>query len=231
VTDPSGAQVLGRLLWALSFQRRPGTVVVLGEDHLTTTPFDGDRSPPCLLAATGLASLDKDNLLLLRKRLKHFGPPTTTVKLPTFSMPTELTERDWKLDYADDAEDQWKHEKMSRRGGFICYSAPKAVLRVQAVRVAQTASDLHHGMGYQYLASNGDGPDGEVQVFSDFRARVSAARLARIRVLPKASQSIASPEERSDVWVNTDEILKERTRERLGRTRRRAQSRLGASEP
>jgi hypothetical protein len=53
------------------------------------------------------------------------------------------------------------------------------VLRQWAVEVYRLGEYARHGMDYTELAW----PGGEVQVFTDFRRRVSAARVARREVL------------------------------------------------
>jgi hypothetical protein len=53
------------------------------------------------------------------------------------------------------------------------------VLRQWAVEVYRLGEYARHGMDYTELAW----PGGEVQVFTDFRRRVSAARVARREIL------------------------------------------------
>src|SRR5689334_8165802 len=42
LSDGHGAQVLARLLWGLSYQARPGTIVLLDEANLDPNPFDAE---------------------------------------------------------------------------------------------------------------------------------------------------------------------------------------------
>src|SRR5262245_17904657 len=42
VSDQHGARMLARLLWGLSFQRQPGTLVLVHGRHLRPTPFEAE---------------------------------------------------------------------------------------------------------------------------------------------------------------------------------------------
>ena len=44
LSDQRGAQLLARLLWGLSYQRRPGTLILVHGKHLLPTPFEADRA-------------------------------------------------------------------------------------------------------------------------------------------------------------------------------------------
>ncbi len=191
LTDAEGAQVLGRLLWALSFQRLSGTCVLICGPHLSPTPFEADPALPILLMQDGLARIDADLLVALRGRLRD-DATGTTIRFHTFGMPDARRER-------DDARDQrrytWTHddmralrarEKMQRLGGFIVYSAPPGILREQALTIH--AMEGNKWGQYHYLAGGKShhsrhAPEGEVQVFDRFKDMVSAARVARHEVL------------------------------------------------
>src|SRR4051794_38913944 len=49
VTSQRGARLLARLLWGLSYQRQPGTLLLVHGSHLLPTPFEAERSDPFLL--------------------------------------------------------------------------------------------------------------------------------------------------------------------------------------
>ena len=63
--------------------------------------------------------------------------------------------------------------------GMVTFSADDVMLRAHGHNVFTLGEYAWRGMDYTYLA----GYDGEVQVFRDYRARVSAARAARAQVL------------------------------------------------
>ena len=92
VTGCGGAAVLGRLLWGLAFQRRPGTLIVIDGPHLVTTPFEGDRPDPIVIVPAGLTGFDADHLRALRRRLRA-GVPPTTIRWQTFGLPAGLDGR------------------------------------------------------------------------------------------------------------------------------------------
>jgi hypothetical protein len=64
------------------------------------------------------------------------------------------------------------------------------------VAVAQLGEWLHHGMDYAEL----DGADGEVQVFTDYRRRGSAAQAARRAVLAGPAGRLRPADQRPLIW-------------------------------
>jgi hypothetical protein len=123
----------------------------------------------------------------------------------------------------NDSKPLWHAEQMFRRGGFVCYCAPPAIMQLQALRIAQM-DPRAYGVDYQYLACNssGCGVDGEVQIFSDYDERRSAAAEARREVLPKAC-NFADPHSLYDAIAAP--------RERILRKRRRGRELEAAKHP
>ncbi len=93
VTSQRGARLLARLLWGLSYQRHPGTVLLVHGDHLLPTPFEAERSDPFLLVPAGITSLDASALRTLKSLLNRLGPPTTTIRWHTFGLDAALRAR------------------------------------------------------------------------------------------------------------------------------------------
>jgi hypothetical protein len=93
VTDLDGSRLLARLLWGLSYQSQPGTLVLVHGQHLRPTPFEAERSDPFLLAPAGLTSLDSKALRRLKALLPHLGRPTMTVRWLTFGLDLALRDR------------------------------------------------------------------------------------------------------------------------------------------
>jgi hypothetical protein len=185
LTDREGAFILARLLWGLAFQREPGTVVLLDGIHLVPTPFEADPAVPILVVPDELTRVDVDHLRLLKARLRH-PAPQKTIRLHTFGLPQALTENfRQRVRRHDDTRSQRSKEQMQRLGGFVCYTAPQDLLRLQATTIYRMSQCKT--VDYHYLAQDeGNGwwrTDGEVQVFPDFRDRVSAATVARHSVL------------------------------------------------
>jgi hypothetical protein len=228
LSDQQGAQLLARLLWGLSYQRRPGTLILVHGKHLLPTPFEADRADPFLLVPTHLTSIDPEALRALKARLGSLGPPDETIRWQTFGLDVALAgKRDSRSPVGaegrslshPDSWHLWQQERMGRCGGMIYYAAPPPILRQQALGI----HNLRVGKGrqatemdYFFLAqSTSQGSwlgDGEVQIFADFHESVSAAVEARGEILAGSGQPMVSP---SVQW----EILKRR--DRIKRRKRR----------
>jgi hypothetical protein len=215
-----GAVILGRLLWGLAFQRHPGTLILIDRAHLVPTPFEADPADPILLIPDALTSIDDDLLRAVKLRLRRAPTAPTTIRWHTFGMPAAL-ERDeprderWRWRSSRNAP-MWSRERMSRRAGFLCYTAPPAVLRA-------------HGLGIYHMHLVGDGYypmaehrgastwryDGEFQPIPSFTSKVSAATVARRELFPDRP-GLLTDDERWAVHDRTD-----RTLARLGAARTR----------
>src|SRR5262245_59181993 len=79
LSDQHGARLLARLLWGLSYQARPDTVVLIDRPFLTSTPFDGDPADPIVLVPTWCTSFGRQADRQLARRLPLTGPPAGTV--------------------------------------------------------------------------------------------------------------------------------------------------------
>jgi hypothetical protein len=219
VTSRRGAQLLARLLWGLSFERHPGTLLLIHGDHLAPTPFEAERSDPFIFAQSGLTRLDSSAFRILKNRLARLGPPTKTIRWQSFGLdqaiahansPMDTDQLTWKAN-----EHLWKQERMERIGGFICYSAPAPILRQQALmihgmRVRQ--GNWMTEMAYHFLAqaSNSWHPDGEVQIFADYLERVGAATEARQALVEHPNQAV-------NCETMQESISRERDRIKSGR--------------
>jgi hypothetical protein len=248
LTDAVGARVLARLWWGLSYQRQRGTILMLDAPHIVSTPFEADAAAPCLFALAGSpteVSLDEDHLIALRKWLRKPGAPATTVKLQTFGLTAELEQEAreegdehalrearvaaWRTMRSAEREPLWAQERMSKRAGFLCYTAPPEVMRWQALAMHRMPNHLYRGMNYHYLAEGAGGrpggnyhpPEGEVQVFSDFAERVSAAKQGRLRALEDPQRRALTPAEQERTWSAAERVLAERLALRQRRSAQR----------
>jgi hypothetical protein len=222
VTSQGGAQLLARLLWGLSYQRHPGTLVLIHGGHLLPTPFEAERSDPILLIPAGLTPVDPSAFRALKDRLNCPWPPAQTIRWQTFGLDAALEggpgsrEGDglWK-----ENRHLWQQERMERRGGFICYSASPPILRQQALRIhGLKVRKGRHGtdMDYHFLAESSSQHswwgDGEVQIFADYMDRVAAAALARRELVANPNQPILSETLQEVVSRRRDQIKARRVR-------------------
>jgi hypothetical protein len=205
VTSQRGAHLLARLLWGLSYERHPGTLVLIHGEHLASTPFEAERSDPFLFVPAGLTHFDASACRSLKNRLPHLGPPTKTIRWHTFGLDNALQPNHATSPVDDEAEQLkwktnqhlWKQERMTRIGGMICYSAPAPILREQALlihRLRVRKASYTGEMDYHFLArSPGEEswhPNGEVQIFADYMDRVAAAREARQALVEHPNQAV-----------------------------------------
>jgi hypothetical protein len=218
-----GAVVFGRLLWGLAFQRHPGTLLLIDRPHLVPTPFEADPPDPIIVIPDGLTSVDDDALRALRLRLRRAPGPSTTIHWHTFGMPAALERgrapRRW---WGDPLRAQRSRERMARRAGFVCFTAPPGVLREHALGIYRMGMHPCPGQwgSYHPLAEHDSprwwGYDGEVQLIPGFANAVSAARVARREVLGDDTAGLATDDDRNAIYRRKDLAV-----ERLAAGRRR----------
>lgn len=228
LTDPGGAEILAQLLWGLAFQKKEGTLLLVDDDHLVSTPFEADKPKPFVVVPAGLTPTDGDTLRALLRKVALMKAPTTTVKWRSFG----LEKRDEFYDKVHSLDEEfrplWAQEKMSLRGGVICYTAPSIILQMQALSVQRLSLHMFWGSNYTYLAE-GDWrfshqADGEVQIFADFEDRVVAASLAREQVLENPRAGIPDYSTREKIWNKTEKLNSARLKARKGKSHREPQS-------
>jgi len=217
VNDPRGGRLLARVMWALSYQRQPGTVFIVHGEHLRPNPFEAEPSNPIVIIPGHLTPADEQSLRGLRGRLARLGPSVCTVRLRAHGLDLSLANP--QPDASDEVEflwrrrgrEPWTRERMSHRGGFICYTAPPAVLRCQAKSVYETALD-NPRMNYQYLAEGLRHwyADGEVQLFNDYRQQLRDAALARREVLAELEALPPTESLRERIWRRKADIADRR---------------------
>ncbi len=190
LSDARGARLLGRLLWGLAYARVPGTVVLIDGPSLSTEPFEGTRADPILLVPAHLTPLTDRTAADLRRALPH-ARAGGTVRWHTHGLDAQVaTARRVRL-----PGEGWPPydppvgpERVGRLGGFVSITASPDHLREDALSVYQLADWLTRESEHVYLGwGQCYGADGEVQIFRDFRARVSSARVARREVLAEGA--------------------------------------------
>jgi hypothetical protein len=200
---PAGAIVLGRLMWGLAFQRLPGTLVLIDRPHVVPTPFEADPADPIVLVPDAITRVDADLLRALRVRLRRAPPAPTTIRWHTFGMIAALAAESprhsrWR------PEPGASRERISRLGGYLCYTAPPQILRTVALGIY--AMHEHGHGGYLPFADSGYQRtwrfDGEFQLVPNFDDAVSGAIVAR-RELVGDRRVLADDRERHAVWDRT----------------------------
>jgi hypothetical protein len=198
-----GAALFGRLLWGLAFQRHAGTLLLIGDSHLVPTPFEADPPDPIMVVPAGLTSVDDDALRALKLRLRRAPAPPTTIRWHTFGMPAALerdrAEKPWRWHRLHSRE---QRERMSRRAGFVCYTAPPDILRNHALGIYSMHVCGSQWGAYHPLVERGRadtwGWDGEFQVIPSFADGVSTASVARRELVDRGP--LATEEDRQAVY-------------------------------
>ena len=185
LSDWHGARLLGRLLWGLAYQRVPGTLVLIDRPLLDPNPFDAEPADPIALVPARLTHLPSNAARALRRQLPLRTPPDGSVCWWTHGLDAAVAARRAQRDRPPGA---WRapwirphgwQERVDRVGGLVTLVAVAEVLKDYAVHIHTLGDHHHRGMDYAEL----DWPNGEVQIFRDYRRRVSAARVARREVL------------------------------------------------
>ncbi|WP_336214082.1 hypothetical protein [Nonomuraea sp. LPB2021202275-12-8] len=212
LSDPYGALLLSRLLWGLSFQRRPDTVMIIDRRFIDPNPFDAEQGDPIALVPADLTHLPARTARQLGRR--SAAPGSGTVRWHTWGLDQAVAE--WRAQRADGTWwRQWhpaadgRAAEVSRLGGLLSVRASSSLLREWAVSVATMADHVYHGMSYTEL----DGPkwepcrsDGEVQTFDDYHRRVAVAEISRREVLAAANVPGEPAEVRPLVWGRNDAV-------------------------
>ncbi|TMR24290.1 hypothetical protein ETD86_05130 [Nonomuraea turkmeniaca] len=212
LSDPHGALLLSRLLWGLSFQRQPDTVVVIDRRFIDPNPFDAEQGDPIALVPADLTHLSSRTARHLSRRVAVPGTMSGTVRWHTWSLDVAVNE--WRTQRADGTWwRQWRPEEdiraaeITRLGGLLNVRASSSLLRRWAVYVATMHDYVYGGMSYTEL----DGPkgepcrsDGEVQTFHDYHQRVSVARISRREVLAAENTPGEPAELRPLIWSRND---------------------------
>ena len=214
LSDWHGARLLGRLLWGLAYQRVPGTLLLIDRPFLDPNPFDGEPADPIALVPTLITPLTGKAARELRHQLPLRGPGEGTVRWHTHGLDAAVAARRAERDrpmgswHPPWIQPRGFQERMDRIGGLVTLSATPAVLREYAAYL-YTLGDYHYrGMAYAEI----DWPNGEVQIFRDYRRRVSAARVARREVLAELPYPLAPDSLNPLIWQRGTEVRHQRRR-------------------
>ena len=83
LSDVGGGQLLGRLMWAMAFQRHADTILLLDDAVLVENPFDADPPSPIVIVNTALGELRQGAVGALQAQLPLRGSSDGTVVLQT----------------------------------------------------------------------------------------------------------------------------------------------------
>ncbi|RMI36039.1 hypothetical protein EBO15_39705 [Actinomadura harenae] len=205
LSNRHGARVLGRLLWGLSYQSRPGTLVVIDREFITTTPFEGDPADRIVLVPGWDTPFTAKHARALKARLPFASAPDGTVRWRTHGLDAALADpRSW-FDLNRDQDDPLRGRVENLNGLVVLRPQTPQEMREWAVHSGRLDPGSH-GMDYSYLAEGTCFASGEVQVFRDFHRDVSVARRARADVLAGLREPIEADELRPLVWDRADAL-------------------------
>ncbi len=205
LSDRHGARVLGRLLWGLSYQSRPGTLVVIDREFITTTPFDGDPADRIVLVPGWDTPFTARHARALKARLPFPSAPDGTVRWHTHGLDAALDDSRAWFTRNEDRDDPMRGRVENLNGLVVLRLQSPNEMREWAVLSGGLDPHLH-GMDYSYLGSGAHYASGEVQVFRDFRRDVSVARRARAEVLAGLDEPVEPEFLRPLVWDRAEAL-------------------------
>lgn len=201
LTDEAGASLLGRLFWALGYQRRERTIIVIDTRFLVPNPFDADPSSPIAIVNNDLGSLRRAAVADLRAKIPFSASSDGTVVLQTQGLDVALYDEEAYRRREERAGWRWNtHQQrrwIDRVNGMLVIAAPPPVLRGWGMSMSRPERWPLGDAAYL------DWPDrtGEVQVLDDFEGRVSGALAVRNHLFPGRGHEELSDDERRQVWV------------------------------
>ena len=202
LSDLHGARVLGRLLWGLSYQARPGTLVLIDEPRLDTNPFDAEPAQLIALIPEGLTGETPGLMAELRRSRARRAAPTGTVR--------------WQTPGLDLAVAQMPHW---HQGPHVAVEVVRSVSGVLTVALSpgsmRTLAVLSHWMHEWWVCGHSilpiDWRDGRIQILRDYHRRVSIARQARAEVLARPDTVGLSPVDlRPLIWRHSNCVRRRR---------------------
>jgi hypothetical protein len=186
---------------------------LLDRPQLAPSPFSGAPSDPVVLVPAQLTSLSARAARDLRARLPLAAPrgtaPEGTVRWHTPGLLEAVTAG--REQGPGPFVPRATAYRVGRQAGLLVFAATAPVLKQWAVGVYRLGEYAWHGMDYTELGW----PDGgEVQVFTDFRRRVSAARVARREILAAVPGPLPEADLDPLIWARATAV---RARAQAGR--------------
>ncbi|MBB4931742.1 hypothetical protein F4561_002562 [Lipingzhangella halophila] len=184
-SDLRGARFLGRLLWGLSYQRQPNTIVLIGAPFLEVAPFEAAPSLPMVFAPAPAAPFGTDAARALKHKMPT-GPGHGTVRWHTPGL-DHRTDQEWER-----AEEARLHRAELRysfamRAGLVVFSVAPPLLRLWGRDIHGMAGDYltpwdnHRHLGVWTHLTYGD--EAEMRLLTRFREETERLRRTRREVL------------------------------------------------
>jgi hypothetical protein len=200
LSDVAGAQHLGRICWAMAFQRHQGTFALVDHPNLVPNPFDADPSNPIVIANADLGVPSRQALTQLKARLPFRTNPDGTMKVSTFSIDPFLNgDRNLHQEHLDIGlvKALKPLTTIERINGIIVLAAPSKMLEQWGVSLCQLGTRMWNGMDYTDLDWGVN--QGEVQIFERFNEMAGEAKQAREQLFPGRQHEELLPDERAVV--------------------------------
>jgi hypothetical protein len=207
ISDAGSAKFLGRVLWAMAFQRSSPTITVIDQPFLVPNPFDADPSDPIVVVNSDLATPSRDGMAALSQRLPVSSTRSGgTVRLQTRGLDLARADPDGYEKSMRDAGVRWnRHQQRSwidQVNGMIVLAAPPPVLRDWALELSTLGALGHRDSEEARLDAPRD--DGEIQVLRDFDGSLDRAIATRERLFPNRLGQMLTEDEREQVWTDPE---------------------------
>ncbi|WP_416563137.1 TfoX/Sxy family DNA transformation protein [Nocardia testacea] len=194
LSDDHGSRLLATLLWGLSYQARPATVLLIDRPFLTPTPFEADPADPILLVPGWCTRLTPRAVRELMRRLPLRTAPEGTVRWRTHGLATAAYSPRW-------APRRGRTDRV--KGAIVVTPATPDECRDWALYIAAMDTGAH-GTDYTYLDDHHRWVTGEVQTFRRFHHMVGTAGQARRTVLRRADAGTDPSALRPEIWEAAD---------------------------
>jgi len=208
LSDWHGALLLGRLLWGLAYQRMPNSLVLIDRPFLDPNPFDAEPAHPIALVPAPITAWTGKAARELRRRLPLTGANEGTVRWHTYGLDAVVAgHRSDRYPPVGAWRPPWItprgfQERMDCVGGLVTLVATPAVLREYAECIYTLSDNHYRGEAYAEI----DSSNGEVQIFRDYRRRVSSARVARREILAELPQPLARDSLNRLIWQRGTDV-------------------------
>jgi len=202
LTDPAGAQLLARLMWAMAYQRKPRTVLLVDGPMLVTNPFDADPSSPILIVNSDLGGPTRAGLDALEAMLPLRTRSEGAVKVRTDGLARSLvvgSPSRWERNVGRPAHQ--RRNWIDRVQNVLVFAAAAAELRNWAEDLPRTADYVREHPEASGLDAEFPNHSGEVQIFGDFTERVTRAQRVRRELYPGRDHAELLDVERRTIWA------------------------------